>query len=105
MSIRTSITIQLNRLALLFAKSCRQSLQRKKAEAGKQFIRIHEDRRAELRLADEYREARIKAANKQAEYDRQNASKRAATREIALASKTSNVEADLYELEKNCRLS
>lgn len=105
MSIRTSIAIRLNRIAVLFAKSCRQSLQRKKAEAGKQFTRIHEDRRTELRLADEHREELIKAANKQAELDKQNASKRAATREISLASKTSNVEADLYELEKNCRLS
>jgi len=100
MSIRTRIAISLNRFAILFAKSCRQSLQRKIAEGNQKFTRIHVERRDAQRRAEAERIRKIDEAAKQAEIQKEKADKIAAAQELKLEDKSSQYYAALHELEQ-----
>lgn len=100
MSIRTRIAIILNRAAVLFAKSCRQSLQRKIAEGNQKFTCIHVERRDAQRRAEAERIRKIDEAATQAAIQKEQADKIAAAQELKLEDKSSKYYADLYELEQ-----
>jgi regulator of protease activity HflC (stomatin/prohibitin superfamily) len=100
MSIRTRIAISLNRVAILFAKSCRQSLQRKIAEGNQKFTRIHQERRDAQQRAEAERIRKIDEAAKQAAIQKEQADKIAAAQELKLADKSSQYYASLHELEQ-----
>lgn len=100
MSIRTRVAISLTRFATLFAKSCRQSLQRRIAEANKQFSSIHQEKRDAVSRAELARQAAIAAANKKRDIEQEQAEKVAAAQELRLADKSSSYYASLHELEQ-----
>ena len=100
MSIRIRVAISLTRLATLFSKSCKQSLQRRIAEANKQFSSIHQEKRDAISRAEKAREEAIIAANKKRSNEQEQAEKVAAAQELRLADKSSNYYAALHELEQ-----
>lgn len=100
MSIRTRVAISLSRIAILFAKSCRQSLQRKIAEGNQKFTRIHEERRDAERRASAERERKVDEAVRQAEIQKEQAAKIADSKGHKLIEKASHIRAALYELDQ-----